>query len=93
MQTKNDGTKLKEHPASSSNDLLGCPWCGVLPEYQPRAQGHTDESGHTYHWPHTINHNCKVIGRQICIRCDYSKCEDTKEAVTAVWNTRWQPND
>ena len=69
--------------------LLGCPFCGEQPEYSPAAK---DPNNPPYGWPHTLNHNCEVIGRQICIRCDYSKCEDTKEAVTAVWNTRWHPN-
>ena len=37
-------------------------------------------------------HNCKIYGAQICFRTDTMKVSDTKEALFAAWNTRWQPN-
>ena len=72
-----------------TSGLLGCPWCGEEPEYQPAAQSVAHPQ---YGWPHMLVHNCKVYGAQICFRTDTMKVEDTKEALFAAWNTRKQPN-
>ena len=82
-------TILKKVETIYSNEcllLLGCPWCGKKPEYTPAC---LDTNNPPYGWPHTLMHNCKVIGRQICIRHDYTNTEDTKEAVFKTWNSRW----
>ena len=71
-----------------SMPLLGCPWCGEEPEYQPAAQSLAHPQ---YGWPHTLVHNCKIAGH-ICFRTDTLKIEDTKDALFAAWNTRKQPN-
>jgi hypothetical protein len=68
----------------SLHEVLGCPFCGEMPEYSPRAQGHAPE----YWWPHTLNHNCKVVGQQICVRAHNAGLPDTKESVFQIWNTR-----
>lgn len=83
-----DKSNCNSGSTSAPSALLGCPWCGVLPEYQPRAQGHTDADGHTYWWPHQIVHNCKVLGQQICVRAHTAGLPESKESVFSVWNTR-----
>jgi hypothetical protein len=82
--------KLTAPQGVACTDLLGCPFCGEQPEYQPWATGHTPE----YHWPHQIVHNCKVIGQQICVRAHMVLVPDSKESVFKIWNTRaaGQPN-
>jgi hypothetical protein len=82
--TKQAGGKCNGQARLRSKDLLGCPFCGELPEYKPWAQGHAPE----YHWPHQIVHDCKIIGEQICIRAHTAGLRDTKESVFKIWNTR-----
>ena len=71
-----------------SSALLGCPWCGEQPEYQPASQSAAHPQ---YGWPHTLVHNCAVAGN-LCLRTDTLKIEDTKEVLFKAWNTRKQPN-
>lgn len=73
-----------DKPDCAPLGLLGCPFCGVLPEYEPWAQGHAPG----YAWPHQIVHNCKIIGQQICVRAHNDGLTDTKESVFQIWNTR-----
>jgi len=63
--------------------LLACPFCGELPEYQPRAHGNV----RGFFWPHQVVHNCRILGIQMCIRCQL-QFPDTKESVFQLWNTR-----
>ena len=79
---------VTEQPATTTpvacSELLACPFCGELPEYEPWPQGHDP----LYFWPHQIVHNCKIIGEQICVRVHKSGIPDTKESVFSIWNTR-----
>ena len=88
-EPKMTGDKPEGVVAVGSKELLGCPWCGEQPEYQPAAQSLVHPQ---YGWPHMLAHNCKVYGAQIRFRTDTMKIEDTKEALFAAWNTRKQPN-
>lgn len=87
-QPKNENSAADSSVESTA--LLGCPFCGVIPEYE--AQVKCENTG--YYWPHQIVHNCKVIGHQICVRVP-AWTPDTKDAVFSIWNTRaaGRPND
>jgi hypothetical protein len=89
MQTTETVDKPESVVAVGSTDLLGCPWCGEKPDYAAAAQSMAHPQ---YGWPHTLTHNCQVVGN-LCLRTDRLGIADTKEALFSAWNTRNQPNN
>ncbi len=74
-----DQNVTEDAQASDCCELLVCPFCGELPDYNPRAESLAHPGNF---WPDQIVHNCKILGQQLLTR------GHSKVAAFAKWNSR-----